>query len=382
MCYSLSLTLSSYCYFKPTKSNIPSLMKISLLILCIIDFLHKLRRSVMNFNNISIRFISICILVFIINLLLNTQLFGALSWYDYAIGWEAPWFYPLNFFVLANPLQLMQFSAHYFAYSPIFLTHGTFFDWLPGSLEYGDFDFIVRIIFGLVLTAVGLGLNFYLAKLGLKETNESESDDIIDPSILNIREIFNNSIKTGFNHAGTIIGSSILWILTIWVPYINVGTTIGLLGMIPTLASNEKFSPSDIFDKKYRKNIGEYFLLVSLMSIGISIGFLFIGFPGIVIAIAWSQAIFLHIDKGFSPLKAINVSNDITYGEKMKMFFSFLLLVLFFGIIMGIIMVILTELEFYIVIGIFAFAGQLSISLILIGYFIYIYCQISKKLSN
>ena len=338
-----------------------------------------LSQSSSSFNNILIRFIFICSVIFII-----TALFDL---FNYGFSWD--WFYPLNLLCMCNPIFLFSkliyflfgFNLYNFFIIPWHRTIFSIFDTYDNLYNDEVIWYSIKLIIGVTLTAIGLALNYLIAKTGLKETDKSDDDMIYQP-ILNIKEIINNSSRTGFNHASTIIGSSILWILTIWIPYINAGATIGILGMIPALAKNEKFSPLDIFNKKYRKNMGEYFLLVALMSTGISVGFLFLGFPGAVIAIAWSQAIFLHIDKGFTPLKAINISNDITYGEKMKMFFSFVLLVLFYGIILGIVMAAITVLELYMAIAFIALAGQLLMSLIITGYYIYIYGQISKKLST
>ena len=88
---------------------------------------------------------------------------------------------------------------------------------------------------------------------------------------------------------------TILWILTIWIPYINVGTTIALWAFTASIARNESFTVEELFAAKYRKRMGEYFLLTILVFLGTICGFMFLYVPGIVIGIAWSQATILLV---------------------------------------------------------------------------------------
>ena len=68
--------------------------------------------------------------------------------------------------------------------------------------------------------------------------------------------------------------------------------------------------------------MGEFFILVSLIWLGVMAGYLFMIIPGMVIAIAWSQAIYLLIDKGVNPMQAISLSNKLTYGKKWTIFLA------------------------------------------------------------
>jgi hypothetical protein len=88
---------------------------------------------------------------------------------------------------------------------------------------------------------------------------------------------------------------------------------------------------TEIFDSKYRKYMGEFFLTCGLLCVGVGIGVIFGIIPGIVINIAWSLAILLVVDKGKNPTEAITLSNNCTYGYKARMFgIYFLVLLLFF----------------------------------------------------
>jgi hypothetical protein len=146
-----------------------------------------------------------------------------------------------------------------------------------------------------------------------------------------------DGIAIGSKNIGPIFVNVLLWILTIWIPYLNVGTTIGLMVGIVTKASRGEVIPvTEIFDSKYRKYMGEYFLTAGLIGVGVGAGLFFFVIPGIVIALAWSLAILLVVDKGKNPTEAITLSNNCTYGHKSKIFGIFFLVSLAFFIIVSI----------------------------------------------
>ncbi len=136
-------------------------------------------------------------------------------------------------------------------------------------------------------------------------------------------------ITIGIKNVVPLILTYLLYVLTIWIPYINVGTTIAIATIPLALSKGQIINPLFIFEAKYRKNMGEYFILMGLLGIGIGAGMAFGIIPGIVIAIAWSLAILLFIDKNLSPLDAIKKSNELTYGYKWKITaISFLLAII------------------------------------------------------
>lgn len=120
------------------------------------------------------------------------------------------------------------------------------------------------------------------------------------------------------SNKGALTGAVILWLLTIWIPYINLGTTIGMLGFVVAMSQGRSFSPLEIFSEQYRKQMGGFLLLSALMAIGILCGFTFMIIPGFVLSVAWSQAVLLQLDKGLNPIEAITASNEITYGNKLR----------------------------------------------------------------
>jgi uncharacterized membrane protein len=198
---------------------------------------------------------------------------------------------------------------------------------------------------------------------------------------LSVGGIISGAMKLSMANMGTILGAGILWILTIWIPYLNVGTTIAMLNMVVKLGRGEKFTPMEIFDKEYRTNMGEFFLLYGLMFMGVLVGLLFAVIPGIILSYAWSQAFLLMEDRGMTPLEAIRASNKMTYGDKWSMFLGmFVLQVVIVGAIMLVMMVIGDSSSF--LAGLFALIGYLFLIVASVGANAYIFGQLLDKLDG
>ena len=118
----------------------------------------------------------------------------------------------------------------------------------------------------------------------------------------------------------SLILTTVLYVLTIWIPYLNVGTTIAMCSLPAEMAKGGAINPLFIFKGEYRKNMGEFFILMSLMIGAISVGFMFMFIPGMVISIAFGFASVLFVDKNMSALEALRESNKITYGNKWRIF--------------------------------------------------------------
>jgi hypothetical protein len=144
---------------------------------------------------------------------------------------------------------------------------------------------------------------------------------------LSVGGIINAGFSKGFRNVMPIAINAVLWALTIWIPYINVGTTIGLLAGIAAKSSrDEVISYTEIFDPVYRKRMGEFFLVYGLMTLGVWIGAALLIIPGIVVAISWMLAPLLVVDKESNPVEALQRSNVVTYGEKWTIFGGILVL--------------------------------------------------------
>ena len=152
-------------------------------------------------------------------------------------------------------------------------------------------------------------------------------------SDFSVMSILTEGIPLGIANFVTIFGATILWLLTFWIPYLNVGTTIALNTMPIALADNEApEGPTYIFKDKYRKYMGEYFVLMGLMYMAIWMASVFLIIPGIVISLAWSQALYLLFDKHLTPMDAMKESNEKTYGHKWTIFFTGLVFAIGFGV--------------------------------------------------
>ena len=137
---------------------------------------------------------------------------------------------------------------------------------------------------------------------------------------LSFSGVLSEGIGIGLKNAPSLLGALILWVITIWIPYINVGTTIAISSIPVALSEGKVISPLFIFDKKYRAFMGEYFMLVGLMVIAIIPAMMFLYVPAIVIGLAWSLAVYILIDKKVSPTEAIVQSNKATMGYKWTIF--------------------------------------------------------------
>ncbi len=150
---------------------------------------------------------------------------------------------------------------------------------------------------------------------------------------LSVSEIIKNGIEIGVKNFVPLILSTILYVLTFWIPYLNVGTTIGMTMLPVEMAKGKTISPTSIFDAKNRKYMGEFFILMGLMMMAIYFGFIFMIIPGIVIGVAFSLGVYLLIDKEVHPLKALSLSNKLMYNNKMSVFLSSFVLMLGIGVV-------------------------------------------------
>lgn len=198
-------------------------------------------------------------------------------------------------------------------------------------------------------------------------------------SKLSIGSIVSEGFKLGFQNFLSLVGAVFLWIITIWIPYINVGTTIGLLSIVIAMSKGEIISPTEIFDSKYRQYMGEFFLIMGFLYVGITVGLFFLIIPGLVISIAWGQGIYLMIDRELNPVEALKVSNQITFGEKWTIFLGTLIIaIVYFALI-----AVLTGIGYLIsetVTSILTFLGVLLFYPVMLGAYAHIYGELVKKL--
>lgn len=138
--------------------------------------------------------------------------------------------------------------------------------------------------------------------------------------ILPVIETIKDGVMIGVKNFGSLIITVILYSLTCWIPYLNVGTTIAMLSIPVELSKEKVINPTFIFDSVYRKYMGRFFIFAGLYMMAMFTALLFLYFPAIVLAYSWYIAIYLLIDKDMHAIKALSKSNEYTYGYKIKIF--------------------------------------------------------------
>ena len=152
---------------------------------------------------------------------------------------------------------------------------------------------------------------------------------------LNFSQTLSESFSIGFGNFGTCGLAILLWILTCWIPYLNLGTFYGITAMLNAWAKGEPFKATDIFDSKYRRMLPELLMTSTFSGILIFIGILMI-IPAFVFILSTSLSTLIVIDRGYSPVEAIKESNRITYGSKWTMFGVQIILNMILSAVMGV----------------------------------------------
>ena len=117
-----------------------------------------------------------------------------------------------------------------------------------------------------------------------------------------------------------LVGCLILYLLTIWVPYVNIGTTIAMSYLPVKIANEEAISPTHIFNAGYRKHMSHFFILCGIMLISFIPSLCLFVVPAIVLYWAWSLSFYFLLEKGKSPIEALKASYDATDGSKWCIF--------------------------------------------------------------
>ncbi len=190
---------------------------------------------------------------------------------------------------------------------------------------------------------------------------------------IEVGEVVSNAFGKGIANILPLFVNALLWGLTIWIPYLNVGTTIGLMtGVLGKLASGEPLSMTEVFNPDYRKYMGQYFLVSIFVGMGTFMGYAFLIIPGIVISISWMFAPILVVNKGLQPLDAIQKSNEATYGNRMQIFLAQIVIGVLISIIFGVVSAIAFSVPslmlVWVIVFIALFAFALSVSLTATAY--------------
>lgn len=151
---------------------------------------------------------------------------------------------------------------------------------------------------------------------------------------LSVGSIISNGFALGFRNLFPLIGAFILWNITIWIPYLNVGATVGLYALVVRMSRGEKFSPVVIFGRSYRQIFPEFFILLAIMYGSVFLGYVFFLIPGLILSIAWCISCFLLIDKEMGVFESLKTSNKATYGFKWDIFGGLIIISIIFIVIL------------------------------------------------
>ena len=195
---------------------------------------------------------------------------------------------------------------------------------------------------------------------------------------LDFAETFKDAITIGVKNAPSVIAAVALFLVTIWIPYINIGTFIAITLLPTQLAKGEVINPLGIFDSKYRRYMGEFLITMGLMVIPTYIAFIFMFIPGIVLSLAWSLAYYFLIEKGKNPIEALRAANDATYGSKWTMF----AVALVFGIAASIVMLIFFSICGMINVGFITFVVMFALVVIVMSIGMAISASFWKQLKD
>lgn len=130
-----------------------------------------------------------------------------------------------------------------------------------------------------------------------------------------------DAFAIGIKNLVPIMLAGLLWLVTIWIPYVNVGTTIAMATLPVKLSKGETISPMFIFEAEYRHQMGEYFILQAIISSAISVAMCFMFVPGVVLAFSWMLAVYLLVGKKMNWAQCISESNRLMMGYKLQVFF-------------------------------------------------------------
>lgn len=129
-----------------------------------------------------------------------------------------------------------------------------------------------------------------------------------------------DAFAIGVKNLVPIVLSVLLWLVTVWIPYVNVGTTIALATLPVKLSKGEMISPMFIFDSEYRHCMGEYFILQAVIFSAVYISILFMIVPAIVLSLSWMLAVYLLVGKKMNWALCLSESNRLMMGYKFKAF--------------------------------------------------------------
>ena len=145
----------------------------------------------------------------------------------------------------------------------------------------------------------------------------------MEPKRVDIAAAAADTFAIATRHAPSIIAAVILFLLTLWVPYVNLGTLIALTLLPVRLARDERIEALSIFRSEYRRRMGDFLLTAALKQAALALGTALLVIPGVVLALAWKPAYWCLAEHDKSPLEAIRAAEAATRGSKWRLFALF-----------------------------------------------------------
>lgn len=189
----------------------------------------------------------------------------------------------------------------------------------------------------------------------------------------------------GFRNSLSFLGTIILYGLTIWVPYINIGTTIAIASLPLLYAKNQSFSPFFIFESSYRKRMGDCLLLSVFMGSITIVSTIAMFFPALVIGLTYSLSLLFLLDREQDPIASMQSSQKATYGSKWTMFGAYLIFILCQGFVSGLLTLLVGlsvegGIPLAIIVGLLSYVVSIIFASTLVGMRASIWKQLNSKI--
>ena len=185
--------------------------------------------------------------------------------------------------------------------------------------------------------------------------DEFDSDSPIKASAphasgLDVVSVYKHCFISGAQDLIPVVIAAALWLVTVWIPYINIGTTIAMFTLPVWIVAGKKLSPIDLFLGEHRTKMfgllrlhglvlaaclvfymimASTFVSIQIFSkydpgfwtwVKVVLLFACASVPFFMMTTAWSMAPFLLIEKGLEPAAALKESFRITEGVRLQVF--------------------------------------------------------------
>ncbi|GBD07353.1 hypothetical protein HRbin21_01171 [bacterium HR21] len=208
------------------------------------------------------------------------------------------------------------------------------------------------------------------------------------PDVLEFGDLLGYAFRWGFGQYFNILLMLLLWVLTIWIPYVNIGTTIAVTTGAPILLSRQqRISPTFIFNREYRTVMADWLLLLGLMVGAVLFALVFVLVPALVLSFGWLLAPLLLVDRGMGVLESLRRSWQATLGEKWTLFFGLLAVYFLYllpaGLILWLLWIVLPKGESTttVIMRLYTLLAYAGLAAVDMGFTGYVYAVLGKRVS-